>query len=210
MDFEFYQDNYRLVLAEENDTYKKKLFAKIGYENGEKALNMFGKMLIKNILPEISPSHLGFCNIIITTCNKKSIRYTIELTLNCEYDVIITYHRFRENTDKRFCDISIRDNNIEIDNFSYEPSVPELVELVELVELDENSYGDEINQILDCFSKPENIRIINTKIYDLYDFIFSTEYILHLPLAYTFLLCNKKAKYLLNDLAKIIAHKILF
>jgi hypothetical protein len=48
------------------------------------------------------------------------------------------------------------------------------------------------------------------KIVNLYHKVHHSDYMQKLEQTYTFLLCNKNTKYLLHDLAKIIAHKILF
>jgi hypothetical protein len=60
------------------------------------------------------------------------------------------------------------------------------------------------------FSKLENIKEFCEYVYNIYTLLYDTQYLYSLPLAYTFLLCNKKTNTFPKDIAKLIGEKILF
>lgn len=60
------------------------------------------------------------------------------------------------------------------------------------------------------FMKLDNIVNAYNYVINNYNFLSTTKYVEKLPLAYTFLLCNKKNKIFPKEIAKLIAYKILF
>jgi len=70
----------------------------------------------------------------------------------------------------------------------------------------ESSYTD----ICKHFSDEKNISAFFEYANRLYKLLYYTTYLECLPLAYTFLLCNKKNKNFPKDIANLIAHKILW
>lgn len=71
-------------------------------------------------------------------------------------------------------------------------------------------YSDAYEAAILYFAKVENIKSVSEYALQIYNFISCTTYIYCLPLAYTFLLCNKTKKQFPKDIAKLIVHKILF
>ena len=68
----------------------------------------------------------------------------------------------------------------------------------------------EYKNVIEFFTKPENIKEICSYAIRISKFLYDTTYIVSLPKAYTFLLCNKKNKIFPRDISKLIAYKILF
>ncbi len=72
------------------------------------------------------------------------------------------------------------------------------------------NYKEEYWNIMEYFADVENIVLLKQYCADCYDFLYTTTYLPSLPLAYTFLLCNKTKKLFPKEIAKLIAHKLLF
>lgn len=71
-------------------------------------------------------------------------------------------------------------------------------------------YKPQYLQALLFFSKPDNIKEFCDYITRTYKFLYLTTYIPSLPKAYMFLLCNFHSRTFPKEIAKLIAHKILF
>jgi hypothetical protein len=69
---------------------------------------------------------------------------------------------------------------------------------------------DKIIQSIEFFGRYENITEFCTYVVQCHNLLYNTPYIYALPLAYTFLLCNKKINTFPKDIAKLIGEKILF
>ncbi len=75
-------------------------------------------------------------------------------------------------------------------------------------------YGDEYDSKYDdiilYFSDLGNTKACGDYILQIHELLYSTPYIFVLPKAYTFLLCNSHSRKFPKEIAKLIAHKILF
>ncbi len=69
---------------------------------------------------------------------------------------------------------------------------------------------EEYKNTIEFFTKPENVKEICSYAIRISKFLYDTTYIVSLPKAYTFLLCNRTTKIFPKEIAKLITHKILF
>lgn len=72
------------------------------------------------------------------------------------------------------------------------------------------NYKDEYWNIMEYFAHVENIISAIQYCEDIYNFLYTTTYLPSLPLAYTFLLCNRTKKQFPKEIAKLITQKLLF